>query len=125
MNQSAVLQSIGKEIGLRFRDTVTRGEPVQKNFLTDDLAHRAVAFDGLQFAKPGGSGGGKVTVQRVRSLPMGTKEKLSTIGVLVWGEYEVQRLAVQEPPWVGERKGSPKGRRVRGEKNKHHPRRQR
>ncbi|EPS61993.1 hypothetical protein M569_12800, partial [Genlisea aurea] len=116
VNRGSAVETLGEELGLRIRDNTQGNEPLVVNCLNESLVEKALSLDGAIFNNPGGHPGGKISVQRVKSMPLGVKELMAMVDALVWGEYEVQRMApaVQEekpkenhPPWKFQREKTP------------------
>ena len=96
VNRASAVETLGEELGLRIRDSAQGNEPLVVNCLNEAVVEKALTLDGLVFNNPGGHPGGKISVQRVKSLPLGAKELMAMVDALVWGEYEVQRMS--QPP---------------------------
>ena len=98
VNRASAVETLGEELGLRIRDSAQGNEPLVVNCLNEAVVEKALTLDGLVFNNPGGHPGGKISVQRVKSLPLGAKELMAMVDALVWGEYEVQRMSQPLPP---------------------------
>ena len=95
--RAAALETIGEALGLRIRDPQPKGESVLLDCLTETVVAKALSLDGESLTNPDGRSGGKITIHRVRSKPMDTKDIFALVDSLMWRQVEVQRFAPTEP----------------------------